>query len=92
MFGHICGQHLQVKQFNFNNNLNFRQPEQRQKQYYVCNLKVSHHVNDHFAQRLSLLFAEVLKDVTVILLQELKADSQVVILQHRRVVVHQGQL
>ncbi|TNN77056.1 hypothetical protein EYF80_012694 [Liparis tanakae] len=31
-------------------------------------------------------------DVTVIFLQKLKANSQMVILQHRRVIVHQGQL
>lgn len=71
-------------------------PGLKQKQNYVYNLKgsteVSHHINDHFAQRLSLLFAKVLKDVTVVFLQKLKAHSQVVILQHRRVIVHQGQL
>lgn len=44
--------------------------------------KVSHHVDDHFAQRLSLFFAEVLEDVTVVLLQKLEAYSQMVILQH----------
>lgn len=62
-------------------------PELRQKKAPSS----SYHIYDHFAQRLSLLFAEVLKDVTVVFLQKLKANSQVVILQHRRVIVHQGQ-
>lgn len=53
---------------------------------------MSYHIYDHLAQRLPLLFAEVLEDVTIVLLQKLKAYSQVVILQHRRVVVHQRQL
>ncbi|KAF3858458.1 hypothetical protein F7725_011659 [Dissostichus mawsoni] len=34
----------------------------------------------------------VLKDVTVIFLQKLEANSKVVIFQHRGVIVHQGQL
>lgn len=55
-------------------------------------ISVSYHVYDHFAQGLSLLLAEVLEDVAVVFLQKLEADSQVVILQHRRVIVHQGQL
>lgn len=51
-----------------------------------------YHVDDHFAQGLPLFFAEVLEDVTVVLLQKLEAYGQVVILQHRRVIVHQRQL
>ena len=52
----------------------------------------SHHVYDHLAQRELLLLAEVGEDVTVVLLQQLEAHGQVVVLQHRLVVVHQSQL
>lgn len=53
---------------------------------------LSYHVYNHLAQRLPLLLAEILEDVTVFFLQKLKTDSQVVVLQNRRVVVHQCQL
>lgn len=55
-------------------------------------ISISHHIDDHLAQGLPLLFAEVLEDVAVVFLQKLKANSQVVVLQHGRVIVHQGQL
>lgn len=58
----------------------------------IINIDMSYHIYDHLAQRLPLLFAKVLEDVTIVLLQKLKAYSQVVVLQHRRVVVHQRQL
>ena len=51
-----------------------------------------HHVYDHPAEALLLLLAEILEDVTVFLLQQLEAYGQVVVLQHRLIVVHQGQL
>lgn len=40
----------------------------------------SHHVYDHLSQRLPLLLGEVLEDVAVVLLQELEAHGQVVVL------------
>lgn len=49
------------------------------------------HINDKLPQALSLPLAEVLKDVTVVLVEQLEADGQVMVLQHRLVVVHQGQ-
>lgn len=52
----------------------------------------SHHVDHHLAEGVSLLLAEVLKDVTVFFLEQLEAHSEVVILQHRGIVVHQRQL
>lgn len=48
----------------------------------------SNHVNDQLAQTLPLPFGEVLKDVTVLLMQKLEAYSQVVVLQYRFIVVH----
>lgn len=52
----------------------------------------AHHVDDHLAQALPLALAEVLEDVTVVLLQQLEAHSQMVVLQHRLVIVHECQL
>ena len=51
----------------------------------------AHHVDDHLAQALPLALAEVLEDVTVVFLQQLEAHGQVVILQHRLVIVHERQ-
>lgn len=53
---------------------------------------ISYHVDDHLAQGLPLLLGEVLEDITVVLLQQLESYSQVMVLQHRLVIVHQGQL
>ena len=52
----------------------------------------THHVDDQLAEALSLPLAQVLEDVTVLLVEQLEAHGQVVVLQHRLVVVHQGQL
>ena len=54
--------------------------------------QAAHHVDDHLAKRLPLFLGEVLEDVTVVLLQQLEAHGQVMVLQDRRVVVHQSQL
>lgn len=51
----------------------------------------THHVYDELPQALPLPLAEVLKDVTVVLVKELEAHGQVMVLQNRLVVVHQGQ-
>lgn len=50
------------------------------------------HVDDQLPQALPLSLAEVLEDVTVVLVKQLEAHSQVVVLQNRLVVVHEGQL
>lgn len=50
------------------------------------------HVDNKFPQALPLSLAEVLKDVTVVLMEELEAHSQVVVFQNGLVVVHEGQL
>lgn len=55
-------------------------------------LKGPDHVNDELAEALALPFGEVLEDVTVLLVQQLEAHSQVVVLQNRLVVIHQRQL
>ena len=52
---------------------------------------VAHHVDDHLPERLALLFAEIGEDVAVGVLQQLEGHGQVVVLQHRLVVVHQRQ-
>ena len=52
----------------------------------------THHVDDQLAEALPLPLGEVLEDVTVVLVEELEAHGQVVVLQHRLVVVHEGQL
>ena len=51
-----------------------------------------YHINDHLPQGLSLLLAQVDKDITFRILHELKRHSQMVILQHGLVIVHQSQL
>lgn len=51
----------------------------------------AHHVDDHLAQALPLALAEVLENVAVVFLQQLEAHGQVVILQHRLVIVHERQ-
>lgn len=53
---------------------------------------MTYNVNDHLAQWLSLFLGQVLEDVTVLFLQQFKTYSQVMILQHRRIIVHEGQL
>jgi len=51
-----------------------------------------HHVDDHPAQALPLLLREVVEGAAVVLLHELEADREVVILQHRLVIVHDRQV
>lgn len=51
----------------------------------------THHIDDKFSQALSLPLAEVLKDVTVVLMKKLEAHSKVMVLQHGLVIIHQGQ-
>lgn len=41
-----------------------------------------HHIDDELAKALALSLGEILKDVTVFLVQQLEADSEVVVLQH----------
>lgn len=52
----------------------------------------TYHIDDHFSETLTLLLGKVLKDVTVFPLQELETNSEVMILQNRLIVVHEGQL
>ncbi len=52
----------------------------------------SYHVNSHFSHGLPLLGCEGLENITFWVLNELESNSQVVILQHGFVVVHQCQL
>lgn len=42
----------------------------------------SHHVDHHLAERVPLLLAEVLEDVTVVFLEQFEAHGEVVVLQH----------
>lgn len=50
------------------------------------------HVDYKFPQALPLSLAQVLKDVTVVLVEELEAHGQVVVLQNGLIIVHEGQL
>ena len=52
----------------------------------------TYHVYDHATQGLVLLGSEVLEDVTALFRYQLEGHSQVVVLKHRLVIVHQGQL
>ena len=52
----------------------------------------SYHINDHFSHGQPLLPAQVLEDITVFVLHEFERHGQVVILQHRLIIVHQGKL
>lgn len=83
MFGHVRCQNLEDGPLNKSQGCLLHR--------HVKLISMSYHVYDYFAQGLSLFFAEVLEDIAVVFLQKLKANSQVVILQHRRVIVHQGQ-
>ena len=58
----------------------------------VVEEEVSYHVNDHLSEGLPLFLGQVTEDITVGALQQLEGDGQVVVLQHRLVVVHQRQL
>lgn len=51
----------------------------------------TYHVDNHLAQTLPLLLREVVEHAAVFLLHELEAYRQVMVLQHRFVVVHQRQ-
>lgn len=50
----------------------------------------THHVNNKFPKALSLPLGKVLEDVTVVLMKQLKTHSQVMVLQHRLIIIHQG--
>lgn len=54
--------------------------------------KCPDHVDDELAKALALALGEVLEDVTVFLVQKLEAHGEVVVLQNRLVVIHEGQL
>ena len=62
----------------------------------VCSEKpkviLYYHVNDHLPQGLSLLLAQVDKNITVLVLNQLERHSQMVIFQNGLIVVHQGKL
>ena len=60
-------------------------------QYVMYKVQQSHHVDHHLSEGVFLFLAEVLEDVTVVFLQQFEAHSEVVILQHRGIVVHQCQ-
>lgn len=49
----------------------------------VEDTEITHNVNDHLSQRLSLFFCQVLEDVTVLLLQKLEPNCEMVVFQHR---------
>lgn len=55
-----------------------------------CGL-ASYHVNHHFPERLALLLAKILEDVAVFLLKQFESHSEVVVLQHRLVIIHQSE-
>ena len=53
---------------------------------------MSDQVDDELAEALPLPLVQVLEDVAVLLVQQLEAHGQVVVLQDRLVVIHEGQL
>lgn len=81
VFGHICSQNLENKCV-----FSVSEEKVRSKERTVD----THHVNDEFPQALFLPLAEVLEDVTVLLVKQLEAHSQVMVLQHRLIVIHQS--
>lgn len=62
-----------------------------EKSFLCDSLSDTYHINHKLPQALSLPFGEVLEDVTVLLMEQLKPHSQVVVLQNRLIVIHQGQ-
>ncbi len=63
-----------------------------QKTHVLRHVSGQHHVDDHFSDDAPLLLVELGEDVARLVLQNLEGDGQVVVLQHRVVVVHEGQL
>ena len=57
--------------------------------HHVAN---AYHVNHHFPKGLLLLPRKVDEDITFWILKQLEGHGQVMVLQHRLVIVHQGQL
>lgn len=56
---------------------------------HVC---CKNHVYHHLAESLSLLFAKVGKDITILILQQFEGHSQMMVLKHRFIVIHEGEL
>lgn len=83
VFGHVCCQHLNRSECQWAKQWGSGGWDEGDE---------THHVYDELPQALPLPLAEVLKDVTVVLMKELEAHSQVMVLQDGLVVVHQGQL
>ena len=52
----------------------------------------AHHVDHHFPKSLLLFPRQVDEDITFWVLKQLEGDGQVMVLQHRLVIVHQSQL
>ena len=51
----------------------------------------SHHINHHFPETLPFFSTQINENITVLVLEELEGDSQMVVFQHRLVIVHQSQ-
>lgn len=52
----------------------------------------AYHINDDLAELQPLFFGQAAEEVAVGVLQQLERDSQMVLLQHTFVIVHNGQL
>lgn len=50
----------------------------------------SYHVDNHFPECLTLFLAEILEDVTVFFLQQFEPHGQMMVFQHRFIIIHQS--
>lgn len=86
VFGHICGQHLkETTQINIHSSVHSTSIHTSSKLHTDTE---AHHVDHHFTERVFLLLAQFLEDVTIFFLQQFEAHSQVMILQDRGIIVH----
>ena len=53
---------------------------------------MTHHIYNHFPQRLSLLLGQVDKHITVCVLEKFEGHSEMMVLKDRLIIVHDGQL
>ena len=71
--------------------------EKEKKKWFKCEDVVAgccdrfYHIDDHFPERLSLLVGQIAEYVAVGVLQQFERHGQMMVLQHRFVVVQQSQ-
>ncbi len=85
-------QHSELLANNTPRNVVADQSESSISESCVVNVYQPHHIYGHLSKGLSLFLAEIAEDITVLLLEKLEAHSQVMVLQHGGVVVHESEL